>query len=51
VQLRTDVAARRDFRFELGVIGGGHFFNAEHTLGRAEGDVPELSPASAGTFG
>jgi OOP family OmpA-OmpF porin len=51
VQLRTDVAARRDFRFELGVIGGGHFFNNEHTLGRAEEDPALLSPASAGTFG
>jgi OOP family OmpA-OmpF porin len=51
VQLRTDVGARRDFRFELGVIGGGHFFNGEHTLGRAEEDPESLSPASAGAFG
>ena len=51
VQLRTDVGARRDFRFELGVIGGGHFFNGEHTLGRAEEDPDSLSPASAGAFG
>jgi OmpA-OmpF porin, OOP family len=51
LQLRTDVAAPRTFRFELGVVGGGHFFNKEHTLGRAEEDSLELSPANAGAFG
>jgi OmpA-OmpF porin, OOP family len=51
LQLRTDVAAPRTFRFELGVVGGGHFFNKEHTLGRAEEDSLELSPANAGAYG
>ena len=51
LQLRTDVAARRDFRFELGVVAGGHFFHDEHTLGRADTDPDVLSPASAGAFG
>ena len=34
----------RDFRFDLGLTLGGHFFNSEHGLGRAEEDPPEWSP-------
>jgi OmpA-OmpF porin, OOP family len=50
LQLRTDVS-RRDFRYELGLVGGGQFFHGEHSLGRKDSDPPELSPASAGAFG
>ncbi len=41
----------RDFRLELGVVGGGHYFNSEHTLGRSDIDPAERSPYHAGTFG
>ena len=51
LQLRTDVSGTRDFRYELGVVAGGQFFDSEHTLSRADSDPPELSPANAGAFG
>jgi OmpA-OmpF porin, OOP family len=51
LQLRTDVSAPREFRYELGVIGGGQYFSKEHTLGRQEGDSEDQSPAHAGTVG
>jgi OmpA-OmpF porin, OOP family len=51
LQLRTDVSGMRDFRYELGLVGGGQFFHDEHTLSRADSDPTSLSPASAGAFG
>ncbi len=42
---------RRDFRLDLGVVGGGHYFNDKHTLGRTDVDDVGLSPYHAGAFG
>jgi OOP family OmpA-OmpF porin len=42
---------RRDFRWDLGVLGGGQYFNDQHTLGRTDVDDVGLSPYHAGTFG
>ena len=51
LQLRTDVSGAREFRYELGVVGGGQYYAKEHTLGRQEGDPDVQSPAHAGTGG
>src|SRR4051812_27068531 len=40
-----------DYRFELGLVGGGHFFAAEHGLGRNEGDPIDKAPDHGGAFG
>jgi OOP family OmpA-OmpF porin len=40
-----------EYRFELGLVGGGHFFASEHGLGRNEGDPTDKSPDHAGAFG
>ena len=40
-----------EFRFDFGLFGGGHFFDNNHSLGRAPDSPPELSPASGGVFG
>ena len=40
-----------EFRFDFGVFGGGHFFDNNHSLGRAPESPRELSPASGGVFG
>jgi OOP family OmpA-OmpF porin len=37
--------------FEVGVFGGIHFYNADHGLGRAEGDDHGTSPDTGGAFG
>ena len=47
----TSGFGRRDFRLELGVVGGGHYFHQEHTLGRSDVDPVERSPYHAGAFG
>jgi OmpA-OmpF porin, OOP family len=47
----TTEFGRRDFRFELGFVGGGHYFHKEHTLGRSDVDPIERSPYHAGTYG
>jgi outer membrane protein OmpA-like peptidoglycan-associated protein len=47
----TSGFGRRDFRLELGVVGGGHYFHQEHTLGRSDVDPAERSPYHAGAFG
>ncbi len=44
--LRTDVGLR-EFRFELGLVGGFHYFDKEHGLGRADISPTELSPKHA----
>lgn len=41
----------REFRFDFGLFGGGHFFAADHGLGRVVGDPEELSPKHSGVFG
>jgi OOP family OmpA-OmpF porin len=41
----------KEFRFELGVYAGGHFFEKSHGLGRAEGDEPDKAPDNGGVFG
>jgi OmpA-OmpF porin, OOP family len=41
----------REFRFEFGLLGGGHFFSAEHGLGRAQNDPQDLSPMHNVSFG
>jgi len=38
-------------RFELGALGGVHFFNADHGLGRFINDPQDLSPATGFAFG
>jgi OOP family OmpA-OmpF porin len=48
--LRTDVGIR-DWRFELGLAGGYHYFSHDHGLGRADIDDKELSPRPAGFGG
>jgi OOP family OmpA-OmpF porin len=48
--IRTDVGIR-DFRFELGIVGGGQYFAKDHGLGRADIDSTDLSPAHAGVLG
>jgi OOP family OmpA-OmpF porin len=40
-----------EFRFDFGLFGGGHFFDTDHSLGRAPESPRELSPASGGVFG
>jgi outer membrane protein OmpA-like peptidoglycan-associated protein len=40
-----------EYRFDFSVIGGGHFFTAEHALGRTKDSSPEISPKSSGLFG
>jgi OOP family OmpA-OmpF porin len=48
-----------EFRFDFGLFGGGHFFDSNHSLGRAPGDPAagtvetpaEVSPKSGGVFG
>jgi OmpA-OmpF porin, OOP family len=50
LNLRTDVGLR-DFRFELGLVGGYQYFDDEHTLSRADNDPPGYSPYHAGVFG
>ena len=40
-----------EFRFDFGLFGGGHFFDNNHSLGRAKESPRELSPASGGVFG
>jgi outer membrane protein OmpA-like peptidoglycan-associated protein len=50
IRIQSGVA-RRDFRLELGVVGGGHYFHQEHTLGRSDVDPIERSPYHAGAFG
>jgi OOP family OmpA-OmpF porin len=40
-----------EYRFELGLVGGGHFFTAEHGLGRNEGDPTDKAPDHGGAFG
>jgi outer membrane protein OmpA-like peptidoglycan-associated protein len=42
---------RRDFRLDLGLVGGGHYFAADHSLGRSEVDPSAHSPYHAGAFG
>jgi OmpA-OmpF porin, OOP family len=41
----------KEFRFELGVYGGGHFFTREHGLGRSVGDPIDKAPDHGGAFG
>jgi OOP family OmpA-OmpF porin len=41
----------KEFRFELGVYGGGHFFAREHGLGRTVGDPIDKAPDHGGAFG
>ena len=48
--LRTDVGIK-DYRFELGLLGGWQYFDDEHGIGRADIDEKELSPAAAPLFG
>ncbi|MGO9290755.1 MAG: OmpA family protein [Polyangia bacterium] len=40
-----------EFRFDFGLFGGGHFFDADNSLGRAPGSSEGLSPKSGGVFG
>ena len=49
-----DVAAApgdREFRFDLGLVGGWHWFTEDHGLGRSKGDSTGLSPTSGPGFG
>ncbi|HEY0709979.1 MAG TPA: OmpA family protein [Polyangia bacterium] len=48
--IRTDVGIK-NYRFELGVLGGWQYFDDEHGIGRADIDDPELSPAQHALFG
>jgi OOP family OmpA-OmpF porin len=48
--LRTDVGIK-DYRFELGLVGGWNYFNDEHSIGRADIDAKELSPQHAPVWG
>jgi OOP family OmpA-OmpF porin len=41
----------KEFRFEFGLFGGGHFFTKNHGLGRTDIDVQEISPYHGGAFG
>jgi outer membrane protein OmpA-like peptidoglycan-associated protein len=41
----------REFRFELDLFGGAHFFAKDHGLGRNQGDSTDLSPAHSASFG
>ncbi len=41
----------REFRFEFGLGGGGHFFNADHGLGRSVGETQDWSPYHGGMYG
>ncbi|HXU82742.1 MAG TPA: outer membrane beta-barrel protein, partial [Polyangia bacterium] len=41
----------RDPFLEIGVFGGGHFFNKKSGLGRSADDDEGLSPDSSGAFG
>ncbi len=49
----ADLAAQAnpEYRFDFGVFGGGHFFTADHALGRTPGMSTEISPKSSGLFG
>jgi OOP family OmpA-OmpF porin len=40
-----------EYRFELGLVGGAHFFAAEHGLGRYKDDPTDKSPDHGGAFG
>ena len=40
-----------EYRFDFGLLGGGHFFTTEHILGRVKGDPSEMSPRNSGMFG
>lgn len=48
--LRTDVGIK-DYRFELGLLGGWQYFDDEHGIGRADIDDKDLSPKQAPLFG
>ncbi len=41
----------RDFRFDFGLMAGGHFFADDHGLGRSQGDPKDMSPANGAVFG
>ncbi len=56
VSMLSSTAARADDEapqapFEIGVFGGGHFFNRLHWLGRADDEGDEKSPKSSFTLG
>ncbi len=40
-----------EFRFDFGLFGGYHFFDGNHSLGRAPGSPEDFSPAWNGMFG
>ena len=40
-----------DYRFEVGVYGGGHFFAKDHGLGRNVDDPEDISPDHGSAFG
>jgi OOP family OmpA-OmpF porin len=46
-----DDSTEKEYRFEFGVYGGGHFFAREHGLRPFDNTPTELSPKSAGAFG
>jgi OOP family OmpA-OmpF porin len=46
-----DEPEEREFRFELGLFGGMHWYAKDHGLGRDKGDTVEISPANAIAFG
>ena len=48
--LRTDVGIK-DYRWELGVVGGGQYYAKDHGLGRADIDEENLSPQHSPVFG
>jgi OOP family OmpA-OmpF porin len=48
--LRTDVGVK-DYRFELGLVGGWNYFSDEHGIGRADIDDKQLSPQHAPVWG
>jgi OOP family OmpA-OmpF porin len=41
----------KEYRFELGLVGGGYFFTSEHGLGRSTESDPLLSPKSSFSLG
>ena len=48
--LRTDVGIK-DYRWELGIVGGGQYYSKDHGLGRADIDEENLSPQHSPVFG
>ncbi len=48
-------AADPEYRFDFGLVGGGHFFYNPHVMGKSdatgESNNPDVSPRSSGMFG